>query len=171
MAESTPSAGARPAGSRQRIPLLIRRCEAADAAAIGALAAAFQSYLRSLGDETEFAWGAAEYLRDGFCDEPAFEGLVADVESSVVGYLLYDFGYDTDRGQRLVFVIDLYVAEGFRRQGIASALMERAAQIGKSRGAELMLWSVYKPNELALCFYEKLGARHVEGLHFMSLPI
>jgi len=49
--------------------------------------------------------------------------------------------------------------------------MDHAAQIGRSRGAELMLWSVYKPNALALRFYEKLGARYVEGLHFMSLPV
>ena len=151
--------------------VLIRPCEPADAAAIGALAAEFQAYLRALGDRTAFAWGAAEYLRDGFGDDPAFEGLVAEVDSNVVGYLLYDFGYDTDRGQRLVFIIDLYAAATYRRCGLGRALMERAAVIGRSRSAELMLWSVYRLNEVALRFYERIGARYVEGLHFMSMRI
>jgi GNAT superfamily N-acetyltransferase len=146
-------------------------CEPADATAIGDLAAEFQAYLRSLGDTTEFAWGAEEYLRDGFGDRPTFEGLVADVGEGVDGYLLYDFGYDTDRGERLLFVIDLYVRATARSQGIATALMDRAAQIGRSRGADLMLWAVYKPNDLALRFYENRGARYVEDLHYMSLRI
>jgi GNAT superfamily N-acetyltransferase len=150
---------------------LIRHCEPADAKAVGALALEFQSYLRSLGDQTEFAWGAAEFLRDGFGDHPAFEGLVAEVDSGIVGYLLYDFGYDTDRGQRLLYVIDLYVAEACRRQGIGRALMDRAVQMGRARGAELLLWPVYEPNKLAVRFYEKLGARPIEGLRFMSLVI
>ena len=135
------------------------------------LAAEFQAYLRSLGDTTDFAWGAVEYLRDGFGENRAFEGIVADLGVGVGGYLLDDFGYDTDRGQRLIFVIDLYVKVAARRHGVGTALMDRAAEIGRSRGAELMLWSVYEPNELALRFYEKVGAKYVEGLHFMSLPI
>jgi hypothetical protein len=58
--------------------LPIRTCERADAEAIGGLAGEFQPYLWSLGDRTTFAWGAAEYRRDGFDDDPAFESLVAD---------------------------------------------------------------------------------------------
>jgi hypothetical protein len=34
-----------------------------------------------------------------------------------------------------------------------------------------MLWSVYRLNEVALRFYERIGARYVEGLHFMSMRI
>src|SRR5512135_721585 len=100
----------------------IRQSTADDAEAIGRLAAEFQAYLRSLGDKTRFDWGASKYLRDGFGENPAFEGLVAETESGVVGYLLYHFGYDTERGQRLMHVIDLYVRESFRRRGIAKAL-------------------------------------------------
>lgn len=151
--------------------MVIRESTPRDAEAIGNMVVEFQAYLWSLGDKTEFHFGASKYLRDGFGDNPAFEGLVADTESGVSGYLLYHFGYDTDRGQRLVHIIDLYVREAFRHRGIASALMERVSEVGRSRGADAMFWSVYEPNTIALRFYETLGATYVNGLRFMSLAI
>jgi ribosomal protein S18 acetylase RimI-like enzyme len=149
----------------------IRHAEARDAEAIGRLATEFHAYLRTLGDKAAFDFGATAYLRDGFGDEPAFAGLVAESDSIVVGYLLYHFGYDTDHGQRLVHIIDLYVTERCRRQGIGEALMRRVMEIGRSSGAEVMIWSVYGPNSMAKQFYEKLGAKYLNDLDFMSLAI
>ena len=152
-------------------PLVIRPSTPADAEAIGAMAAEFQAYLRALGDKTNFDWGAPQYLRDGFGDKRAFEGIVAEMESGIVGYLLYHFGYDTDLGHRLVHVVDLYVREAFRHRGVASALMERVEDVGRSYGAEEMFWSVYEQNGAAVRFYEALGAKPVKGLRFMSMAI
>lgn len=151
--------------------LTIRKATAHDAAAIGGMAAEFQAYLRRLGDKTEFDWGSPKYLRDGFGDDPAFEGLVAETETGIDGYLLYHFGYDTDVGQRLVFIIDLYVREAARQRGIGSALMKRVAELGRTRGAQAMFWSVFEANTTALRFYEALGAAPVKGLRFMALEI
>ncbi len=151
--------------------VMIRKATAQDSAAIGRMVAEFQDYLRGLGDRTEFDFGAGKYLRDGFGDDPAFEGLVAETESGVDGYLLYHFGYDTDTGRRLVHIIDLYVREAARQRGIGSALMQRVAEIGRARGAETMFWSVLETNVPARRFYEALGARPVEGLRFMTLEI
>jgi len=153
------------------MPLVIRPSTPVDAEAIGAMAAEFQAYLRNLGDQTPFDWGAAKYRRDGFGENPAFQGLVAETDSGVAGYLLYHFGYDTDVGQRLVHIIDLYVREAARKQGLASALMQRVAEIGRAQGAEVLFWCVYHRNAGALRFYEKLGAKPVKDLHFMVLPI
>lgn len=149
----------------------IRHSTADDADAIGSLAAEFQSYLHALGDETDFDWDAAKYLADGFGENPAFEGLVAEVDSRVVGYALYHSGYDTERGQRLIYLIDLFVSQPFRRAGIGDKLMQCLSDVGRSRRAEYIVWSVLKGNSLAIRFYERLGARHANGLHFMLLPI
>ena len=151
--------------------IAIRQSTADDAEAIGSLAAEFQSYLHELGDETDFDWGAAKYLADGFGDNPAFEGLVAEVDSRVVGYALYHFGYDTDRGERLVYLIDLFVSQPFRRVGVGDKLMQCLSDVARSRRAEYIVWSVLKGNSLATRFYERLGARHANGLHFMLWPI
>src|ERR671937_136814 len=107
----------------------IRAATMSDAEAIGRLAAEFQDYLRSLGDRTEFDFGASHYVRDGFGEDPAFAGLVAESGDAVVGYLLYHDGYE----------IDLYVQAAWRRQGIGESLMRRAAEVGRARGAQLML--------------------------------
>ena len=151
--------------------MMIRKATAQDAAAIGEMVAEFQVYLRGLGDQTNFEFGAEKYLRDGFGDDPAFEGLVAETDAGADGYLLYHFGYDTDTGQRLVHIVDLYVRETARQHGIGSALMQRVAEIGRGRGAEVMFWSVLEANMVARRFYEGLGARFVEGLRFMTLGI
>lgn len=149
----------------------IRYSTTNDAESIGSLAAEFQSYLRALGDETEFDWDAKKYLRDGFGENAAFEGLVAEVNSSVVAYALYHFGYDTDRGQRLIYLIDLFVSQSYRRSGIGETLMRRISAIGRERGAELIVWSVLKRNVMAASFYEKLGAKYADELHFMWCSI
>jgi GNAT superfamily N-acetyltransferase len=151
--------------------LTIRTATSADADAIGNLVAEFQRYLHDLGDSTEALFGAEPYLRDGFGANPAFAGIVAERASIVEGYLLYHFGYDTDRAERLLFVIDLYVRGSSRGAGIGRRLMERAAAIGREHDARAMIWSVFKPNSLARRFYEGLGASYLDELEFMAMRI
>jgi ribosomal protein S18 acetylase RimI-like enzyme len=152
--------------------VIIRPARESRADAIGALAAEFQAYLRDLGDRTDFAWGAKEVLRDGFGERAAFAGVVAEVDGDVVGDALYHDGYETDRGRRLVHLIDLYVQAWARRQGVGRALMQRVAELGRERGAEFVFWSVYKPNAQARAFYERLGARYAgTDLVWMALDL
>jgi GNAT superfamily N-acetyltransferase len=153
------------------MPLTVRPSTLADAESIGTLVAEFQAYLRGLGDRTSFDFDAAKYARDGFGDDPAFAGLVAESDGAAVGYALYHFGYDTDYGCRLVYLVDLYVREGRRRQGIGEALFRGVADAGRSRGAQAMLWTVYRPNVLALRFYERLGAEYIADTRDMFLNI
>ena len=148
--------------------LTIRPALAGDAHTIGNLARQFADYLRELGDPTEFRLTAETYLRDGFGATPAFAGLVAE-DRQVIGYLLYHFGYDSDRATRNLHIVDLYVEHVARRQGVGKALMLRAAKIAREAGAEEMIWSVYYPNSLAAAFYEKLGAHRISDVFFMKL--
>ena len=149
--------------------IIIRPALATDAHSIGGLARRFASYLRELGDSTEFKLTAETYLRDGFGATPAFAGLVAEQEGVVIGYLLYHFGYDSDAAARNFFIADLYVDEVARRQGAGKALMAQAARVAREGGAEEMIWSVYNPNALAATFYEQLGAQLITDVFFMKL--
>lgn len=151
--------------------LIIRQAVATDASAIGNLARQFAEYLRELGDTTEFQLTPETCLRDGFGDSPAFEGLVAESEGRVMGYLLYHMGYDSDKAQRTLHVADLYVDAAARRQGTGKALMETAATIARERRAGEMIWSVLPANQLATSFYEKLGAQRITEVFFMRLNI
>ena len=149
----------------------IREATRDNAAAIGALAKEFADYLRSLGDTADFSFNVDTYLRDGFGDNPAFQGLVAEIDNEVVGYLLYHPGYDADLAMRTLHVIDLYVRPVNRLQGVGRALMKRASEICASAGGKGLLWSVYSPNRPAFSFYERLGARYVKDVAYMYLPL
>ena len=149
--------------------LTIRPAVASDAQSIGSLARQFASYLRELGDLTDFKLTASAYLRDGFGTNSAFAGLVAEDQGKVIGYLLYHFGYDSDRAARNMHVADLYVDRAARNQGVGKALMASAASIAREAGAEEMIWSVYQSNTIASRFYEKLGAQRITDLFFMKL--
>ena len=148
----------------------IRPALASDAPAIGSLANQFASYLRGLGDPTDFKLNAEAYLRDGFGLRPAFEGLVAEEEDRVVGYLLYHYGYDSDGAFRNLHIVDLYVDARVRKQGVGTGLMTEAAALARASGAREMIWSVYRANDLAAAFYESLGAQKIMDLFFMRLP-
>lgn len=150
------------------LPLVIRPADATDAHSIGVLARQFADYLRDLGDTTEFKLTAMAYLRDGFCAEPAFAGLVAQ-EKGVIGYLLYHFGYDSDAAQRNFHIVDLYVERNARKRGVGRALVTHAAMIARNGGAEEMIWSVYKANTGAARFYEALGAERINDVFFMKV--
>jgi ribosomal protein S18 acetylase RimI-like enzyme len=149
----------------------IRPALVSDAPAVGRLAGQFASYLRTLGDQTDFKLNAEAYLRDGFGLHPAFKGLVAEDQAHVIGYLLYHFGYDSDGAFRNLHIVDLYVDSEARKKGAGRSLMMAAAGIARQAGAREMIWSVYHANDLAAVFYERLGARRISGLFFMKLPV
>ena len=151
--------------------LTVRPARAEDANSVGALAKQFAGYLRSLGDATDFKLTAEAYLRDGFGPQPAFAGLVAEVNGRVIGYLLYHFGYDSDTAAPNLHVVDLFVDRAARKRGAGRALMTAVADIARERGAREMIWSVYHANKLATAFYEKLGAQSITDVFFMKLRV
>ena len=150
-------------------PIIIRQAIATDSEAIGYLASQFSRYLRSLGDTTEFKLTAEACRRDGFGVAPAFEGIVAEHDGRVIGYLLYHLGYDSDAAQRTMHVADLYVDATSRRLGVGKALMAKAAEVARNQGAGEMIWSVFTANKIASAFYERLGARRITDVYFMRL--
>jgi GNAT superfamily N-acetyltransferase len=149
----------------------VRPATVEDAGVIGALAAAFADYLRSLGDPQPGQIGEQQYLRDAFGPSPAFSGLIGELDGSPVGYLLYCHGYDLDLGGRIVWIIDLFVVDSARGRGVGTSLMRAAAEVCRDAGGGQLAWSVYSRNRIGQRFYERLGARYSRDLHFMHWPV
>ena len=91
--------------------------------------------------------------------------LVAVSGEDVVGGLV---AYELDKFEQMrreVYIYDLAVAAPNRKQGIATALIERLRHIAAQRGA----WVIYVQADYvdapAIALYEKLGVRE-EVLHF-----
>jgi ribosomal protein S18 acetylase RimI-like enzyme len=70
---------------------------------------------------------------------------------------------------RILHVVDLYVDEIVRRQGVGKALMSAAAKLSRDAGGMQLFWSVYVNNKMAASFYESLGARYTKDLLFMTI--
>jgi GNAT superfamily N-acetyltransferase len=150
---------------------MIREAERDDVQAIGGLAEEFARYMRELGDMTSFHLNAETLERDGFSEDPAFQGVVVEVADKVVGYLLYHAGYDTDAACRLLYVVDLYVAESQRNRGLGAALMQKARKLAANHRARQIVWTVDRRNRSARNFYEHIGALRVEDLELMYLDV
>jgi GNAT superfamily N-acetyltransferase len=151
--------------------LSIRPIRPSDSSQMEKLYQQSANHLRALGDRSEFLFDAQVYLKDGFGENPAFFGIVAELEETLVGYLLYTFFYDTDHATRVMFVLDLLVDQKQRQKGIGQALMQEAKLIAKTREAKDLFWAVYKHNSLAENFYTKLGASKISDVFFMTLPV
>lgn len=137
----------------------IRPMEPKDAHAISRMAFRHGHYLNELGDNIDPQLTPQKFLEDGFGEDPAFWGWVAQEKNSALqGYLLYTKSYDTDRAVRYLFVIDLWVEEAQRGKGTGQALMQHLHRWASDRNFAYLKWDVYRPNIKAKAFYKKLGA-------------
>ena len=109
------------------------------------------------GDTPE---GVARFLTRN----PGLSWVAADGDT-IAGVVLC--GDDGRRGQ----IYRLAVAATHRRQGIASALMERALAACRAAGLQRCLLSVLAGNEGVVKFYESLGARLRPDLSMMSFDL
>ena len=145
----------------------IRPSTAQDAEVVAELAAEFGDYLRALGDRHPGQITEAQYRADASGPEPALSGLIGALGGEPVGYLLYCHGYDLDLGGRMLWVVDLFVRESARQQGVGRALMQAAAERCRAAGGTHLAWTLYARNRLGRRFYQGLGAKSFEDLEFM----
>jgi GNAT superfamily N-acetyltransferase len=109
---------------------------------------------------SEYCEVTEENLREAmFGERPCVEGLMAfDADSKAVGYALFYENFASFRGQRGVYLEDLYVVPEVRRDGVGLALFTHLAALARERGCQRMDWQVLTWNEPAIKFYQKLGA-------------
>ncbi|MDR3233341.1 MAG: GNAT family N-acetyltransferase [Planctomycetaceae bacterium] len=87
--------------------------------------------------------------------------LLAENGSEVIGFALYYFTFPTFRGQRGLYIEDIYVRPAYRGSGVGTALFREAARIARCRHCYRIDWMVLDWNKEALAFYEKIGAKSV----------
>ncbi|KAM6911256.1 diamine acetyltransferase 2b [Lycodopsis pacificus] len=118
-----------------------------------------------------------ELERDGFCHNPFFQCLVAEVPEehkseegfTIVGYGLYFYTYSTWKG-RSVYLEDLYVMPDFRGKGIGKGILSTVAEVGKKMQCVRLQLSVLDWNSPSRDFYAAKGAQDLtasEGWHFL----
>jgi len=89
---------------------------------------------------------------------PPFKCLLAEVDGAPVGFALYFFTYSTWEGAESLYLEDFFVSDRCRRGGVGTALFKALAREARARGCQRMDWAVLRWNQLAIDFYERLGA-------------
>jgi GNAT superfamily N-acetyltransferase len=84
--------------------------------------------------------------------------LVAEVDGVIAGYAVAYEKYSTFSGLPNLFLEDIFVAEEHRGSGAGFALFREVAREADRRGCGELEWQVLAWNDLAIGFYEHLGA-------------
>ncbi|MFQ5971163.1 MAG: GNAT family N-acetyltransferase [Alphaproteobacteria bacterium] len=132
----------------------IRAAVAEDAAVI----AGFANQFNALEGKSAELYTEALVRAHAFGPEPAFAALVAEQDGAPVGYATFHNSFDSDRAMRTVWLLDLFVMEQARGQGIGQRLMAAVARAAVERGAGSLWWGVRSDNARARRFYARLGA-------------
>jgi len=133
----------------------VRRAREEDVESVIRLMREFAVYEKLL-DSFEIT---AERLADAvFGDRRIVEMLVACIAANPVGYALFFPYFASFRGQRGVYLEDIYISSEYRGRGVGERLLRAVAATAAERGCERIDFQVLEWNEPAILLYKKLGA-------------
>jgi GNAT superfamily N-acetyltransferase len=103
----------------------------------------------------------ARLLRDGFEEPRRFTTLLAELENKEIGYALFFESYSSFLAKPILYLEDLFVLPEARSHGVGLALLKACAAEAIARGCCLMEWTALDWNQLAIDFYQKIGAEQI----------
>ena len=142
---------------------VIRRLTSADVPLLRKLNAVFG---QAFAEEATYALDPPTdaYLQGVLAKEHVIAVVAISGEEVLGGLVAYELD-KFERARRELYIYDLAVLETYRRQGVATALIEHLREIGASRGAWVIYVQADYGDESAIALYQKLGSRE-EVLHF-----
>jgi aminoglycoside 3-N-acetyltransferase I len=148
-------------------PHRVRALTGSDIAAMRAMLAVFGEAFEDEQTYTQ-AQPTDAYLEQ-LLASPTFIAGAAFADARVVGglaaYVLPKF----EQARSEIYLYDLAVLEGHRRQGIATALIRELEAIARARGAYVIFVQADHGDDAAIDLYTKLGIRE-DVLHFDIIP-
>jgi aminoglycoside 3-N-acetyltransferase I len=111
---------------------------------------------------------SAVYLQKLLASD-AFIAIAAMDDSKVVGGLVAYVLPKFEQARSEIYIYDLAVAELHRRQGIATALIEKLRVVAKERGAYVIFVQADYGDDPAIALYTQLGTRE-DVMHFDIEP-
>jgi GNAT superfamily N-acetyltransferase len=145
---------------------VVRRATPADAESVLTLIDALAAYEKLPPPDA----GARErLLRDMAGDRPRFEAYLGAVDGKDVGYAFIFETYSSFLAMPTLYLEDLFVLPEWRSRKVGYTLFSGMAAEAYRRGCGRMEWAVLDWNQLAIDFYEKLGARRLKEWHSYRL--
>lgn len=139
----------------------IRKADSEDLPQIVAMMREFAEFENLLG---EFSLDVERLSATAF-GERAFVRLLvaAEAENNLMGFALLYPKFASFRGERSLYLEDLYVRKDARGRGFGLALLKTAAKMAKAEGFARLDWQALKWNTPAIDFYHKIGAQSDES--------
>ncbi|MFT7612869.1 MAG: ribosomal protein S18 acetylase RimI-like enzyme [Parvicellaceae bacterium] len=132
----------------------IRKGEKTDMKAVMSLIQELADYEKA-PDEVNI--NADVLIKEAFGEGKIIDTLVAEVDGTVVGAMIYYDVFSTWKG-RSMYLEDFVINANYRRMGIGEKLFDQLILEAKKRGSAKIKWQVIDWNEPAIKFYEKLNA-------------
>ena len=106
-----------------------------------------------------------------FGPRPSAEVRLARVVPSdeAIGFALFFHNFSTFLGRRGLYLEDLFVVPEWRGRGVGKRLLTDLARIAVERNCGRMEWAVLDWNDLAMGFYQGLGARVLDDWRLCRL--
>jgi GNAT superfamily N-acetyltransferase len=101
-------------------------------------------------------------LVDAFGERQRISVFLAEREGRAVAYAIVLETYSSFLALPTLYLEDLFVLPDERRGGIGRAMLRHLADEAVRRGCGRMEWVVLDWNQLAIDFYDKLGARRLK---------
>ncbi len=93
-----------------------------------------------------------------FGDGKVAKAIVAITDSQILAYAIFYPNFSTFRGQRGIFLEDIYVKPEMQGKNLGEKMLRHIAKFAKSQGFERIDFQVLEWNENAIKFYKKHGA-------------
>jgi GNAT superfamily N-acetyltransferase len=145
--------------------LTIRAVNEDDVEALFGLILELASY-EKLSDEVS---GDPAVLARSLFVERTAEALLAEQGGEAIGYAIVCGTFSSFECKGGVWIEDIYVRPESRKAGVGRALFAAIAAIAVERGLPRVEWAALDWNELALGFYDRLGARRMDDWKMLRL--
>jgi GNAT superfamily N-acetyltransferase len=113
--------------------------------------------------------GDAEVLSRSLFVERTAEALLAETDGEAIGYAIVCGTFSSFECKGGIWIEDIYVRPESRRAGVGRALFAAIAALAVERGLPRVEWAALDWNELALGFYDRLGARRMSEWKMLRL--
>jgi GNAT superfamily N-acetyltransferase len=138
--------------------VVVRPAAAADAPELLRLVNALADYEKLDRPEPD---ARERLLRDAFGPEHRIRAYLAELDGRAVAYAITYDAYSSFLARPTLYLEDVFVLPEARRHGVGAAIFRVLAGEAVAGGYGRMEWSVLDWNELAIGFYEKIGARRL----------
>jgi GNAT superfamily N-acetyltransferase len=152
------------------VTIRVDSATAADAEALADLMAELETYYGTPPTQAR-ADRVAKIKRLVLGNPPAANILLARDDQHLVGMAAYSYLWPAVGITHSLYLKELYIREGHRRQGIGKLLMDTLRAIAADQGCSRVEWTAQRDDAGAQAFYAALGVPVHQGKVFYRVEI